>query len=365
MPFLASQKIVDAFDSAMMQITVASLILMIGIMIAMVMFIVKYHHKRHPKPARIHGSMKLEILWTVIPTIISLWMFWVGYVGFRVYRDMPADDESHVVYVTGRQWAWEFEHKESGVTDSVLVVPQGVPIKCYLTSPVDDVLHSFFIPHFKVKEDCVPGLTTQMWFEGDELGEYRIFCAEFCGNDHSKMLSWLKVVTPEEFADYQQKKMEMKFAPITDPTHVMAADTPQLQEKVPDVKAIYATYCQGCHGAEGQGGLVEGSRNFIADPPSKWKRGVKITDIFETLTLGLEGTRMNAFDALSAWERFALAHYVANFYQDGPQRSMASKAEIEKIMEKYKLQEQKPVILDFPIDQTIEEMAKVGDDGDK
>ena len=360
--FLASRKIADAFDSAMTQITVASLILMIGIMIVMVMFIVKYNHKRHPKPARIHGSMKLEILWTVIPTIISIWMFFVGYAGFKIIRTMPADDEAHVVYVTGRQWAWEFTHKDSGVTDSELVVPEGVPIKCYLTAPVDDVLHSFFIPHYKVKEDCVPGMQTHLWFQGDDLGEFRIFCTEFCGNDHALMYTWLKVKPKDEFRKYIKEKMEQRFAPVTNAADVMVADSEAMKTNVKDVQKLYATYCKSCHGENGEGGLIEGARSFIADPASKWKRGVKITDMFETLTLGLEGTKMNAFDALSAWERFALSHYVANFYKDGPDRSKATEAEIQKLMEKYELQEQKPVILDFPINETIEEMAEVGKD---
>ncbi|MDF1702794.1 MAG: cytochrome c oxidase subunit II [Planctomycetota bacterium] len=358
---LASQKIADAFDKAMTQITVASLILMIGIMAAMVLFIVKYHHKRHPKPARIHGSMKLELLWTIIPTIISIWMFFVGYEGFLVIRTMPTDEESHIVYVTGRQWNWTFEHKDTGVTDSELVVPMGKPIKCLLTAPVDDVLHSFFIPHYKVKEDCVPGLQTHLWFQGDSLGKFRIFCTEFCGNDHAKMFTWLKVVTPEEFDVYLEEKMKKRFAPVTDATTVMAADSKQMLANVgspADVKALYATYCQSCHGAEGEGGLVEGARSFKVDPASKWKRGVKLTDIFRTLTVGLEGTRMSAFDALSAWERFALSHYVANFYKDGPGRSKVSKAEVDKLIEEYQLQKQKPVVVKFPIEQAIDDMAK-------
>ena len=357
---LASRKISDAFDSAMTQITVASLILMIGIMIAMAIFIVKYNHKRHPKPARIHGSMKLEILWTVIPTIISIWMFFVGYAGFKIIRTMPADEDSHVVYVTGRQWAWEFEHKDSGVTDSVLVVPEGKPIKCYLTAPVDDVLHSFFIPHYKVKEDCVPGLTTHLWFQGDDLGEFRIFCTEFCGNDHANMYTWLRVVPKDEFKQYIRTKMEQKFAPIEDPAHVMVADSEQLKEKVPDVLGLYSTYCKSCHGTDGQGGLIEGARSFIDDPASNWKNGPQIASIFETLTNGIAGTKMNAFDALSAWERFALAHHVAGFYKDGPGRSKSSEADIQKLIEKYKLNEQKPVILDFEetVDEMIDEMAK-------
>lgn len=362
MTILASKKIADAFDSAMFQITAASVILMIGIMIAMVIFIVKYHHKRHPKPARIHGSMKLEILWTVIPTIISLWMFFVGYEGFSIARDMPKDSEAYVVHVTGRQWAWEFRHDETGVIDSELVVPQGQKVKCYLTAPVDDVLHSFFIPQYKVKEDCVPGRIGNMWFEGDEIGKYRIFCAEFCGNDHALMYTWLKVVSPEDHRAYLQKKMEERFAPIQAPEHVMAADTTQLMEKVPDVKALYATYCQSCHGAEGQGGLIEGARSFTNDPQSKWKQGVKVTEIFETLTIGVKGTRMNAFDALSSWQRFALAHYVANFYKDGPDRSKVTAAEVAKLVEKYKLDEQKPVFVEFPIQEAMDEMT-VTEDG--
>ena len=362
MTFLASRKIADAFDSAMTQITVVSALLMIGILIALVMFVVKYHHKRHPKPARIHGSMKLEILWTVIPTLISVWMFFVGYEGFKILRTMPEDSEAHVVHVTGRQWSWEFQHKDSGVTDSVLVVPKGTPIKCYLTAPVNDVLHSFFIPHYRVKEDCVPGRTNHLWFEGDELGEYRIFCTEFCGNDHAQMYTWLRVVEPAEFKAYIKEKMEQRFAPVTNAADVLldAKGEPSaaMQKNVKDVKALYSTYCKSCHGANGEGGLIEGARSFTNDPASKWKQGVKITNIFETLTTGVPGTKMNAFDALSSWEKFALANYVANFYKDGAGRSQVTAADVQKLIEKYKLNEQKPVVIDFPIDEVIDEMAR-------
>lgn len=358
MTILASRKIADAFDSAMMQITVASAVLMIGILIALVMFIVKYHHKRHPKPARIHGSMKLEILWTVIPTLISVWMFFVGYEGFMILRTMPEDSEAHVVYVTGRQWAWEFEHKDSGVTDSVLVVPKGKPVKCYLTAPADDVLHSFFIPHYSVKEDCVPGKITNLWFEGDEVGKYRIFCTEFCGNDHALMYTWLDVREPDDFRDYIREKMEQRYAPVTDPADVLVADSEAMKKNVKDVRGLYLTYCKSCHGEGGQGGLIEGARSFVDAPVAQWKQGVKIHNIFGTLTNGVPGTKMNAFDALSSWEKFALAHYVANFYKDGPDRSKSTAADITQLIEKYKLNEQRPVILDFPIDEVIDEMAK-------
>ncbi|MDA1194180.1 MAG: cytochrome c oxidase subunit II [Planctomycetota bacterium] len=353
---LASQKIVEAVDGAFVTLTVACLILMIIIMGALVWFAFKYHRSRHPKPARIHGSLKLEITWTIIPTLIALWMFMVGYDGFQLIRTVP--DGAYVVEVEGKQWSWTFTHPETGVTDSTLYVPAGRPIKCELSS--SDVLHSLYIPAYRVKEDCVPGLDTYLWFEA-EVGEYNVFCAEFCGNDHAKMITKLIALPQADFDAYLERRMKLRFAPVTDVTKVMDENSDDMVGMVGDqaaVVALYSTYCKSCHGANGEGGLVEGARSFRDDPVAKWKRGVTIPDIFRTLTLGIEGTRMAAFDNLSAWERFALAHYVAGFYREGPQRSVADQAAYEKLVKEYKLDEQKSVIVHFPIDAAIDDLAK-------
>ena len=153
------------------------------------MFIVKYRRSRKPEVSDIHGNTLLEITWTVIPTLLAAWLFFVGYEGFALMRNPPED--AYVVECEGRQWYWSFRYPEEDVTSPELYVPGNTPIKVKVTSPVDDVLHSLFIPYFKIKEDCVPGKWGYLWFEADKIGEYNIFCAEFCGRDHSRMISKL------------------------------------------------------------------------------------------------------------------------------------------------------------------------------
>lgn len=357
MLFLASQKIVDAYEHAFFMITAACLILMIGTMGALVVFAFKYHHKRHPKPARISGNTKLEIIWTIIPTLIGLWMFFVGWEGFETLRKVP--EGAYVVEVKAQQWSWTFTHPKYGVSEPVLYVEAGRPVKCELSTPIDDVVHSFYLPAFRVKEDCVPGLDTYLWFEAAE-GTYNIFCAEYCGNDHAKMITKLIALPRAEFLAHMREQAELLNAPVNDPAHVMSGTTPEMLAKVADVKRIYTTYCQSCHGANGEGGLVEGARSFRDDPVAKWKKGVKITDIFRSVSTGLDGTRMKSFANLPAWQRFALAHYVAGFYKDGPGRSETDADTYAKLIKEFKLDEQKSVVLDMEerVDAAINELAE-------
>ncbi len=349
---LASQKIIDAVDSAFWTITIVSVVFLIGIMAALVMFSVKYHRTRHPKPARISGNMKLEIAWTIIPTLIAVWMFFIGLDGFQLIRNVP--ENAYVVEVEARQWAFTFRYPEAkNVTDTKLYVPVGTPIHCKLSSAEGDVLHSLYLPHFRVKEDCVPGKPSYLWFQADEIGTYNIFCAEFCGKDHSQMLTTLEVLSQEDFDAWLDKKLEHRFRPIDDVAVVMKAES----LSACDAPKLYKTYCASCHGGQGEGGLVEGARSFQTDRPAKWKKGVKITDIFRTLTLGLPDTRMKSFANLSAWDRFALAHYVASLYVEGPGRSAATQAEYEQLIKEYKLDEQMKVSREFPINEAIDEIV--------
>ena len=370
-PVLASRAVIDAVDGAFLTLTIISAVLMVLIMGLVVVFLVKYHHTRHPKPAHIHGNNKLEIFWTIAPTLLAVWMFFIGYSGFKLMRDVPKD--AYQVDVTAQQWAFSFSHPtQGGITDSKLVVPVNTPVKCNLTSKIDDVLHSFYIPHFRTKEDCVPGHKTYMWFSADEItsevkdgaiqplsgkSAHNIFCAEFCGKDHSRMITKLHVLSAADFAKYLDGKLQQMYRPIKLDELSQVMDPQSDGIKASGAPQLFATYCASCHGANGEGGLIENARSFKIDPAAKWKRGVKITDIFRTLTLGLDGTRMNSFDNLPAWDRFALAHHVASLYKDGPSRAQASEAEVKALVTEFKLDEQKKVTREFPIEEAIRELA--------
>ncbi len=145
--------------------------------------------------AAVHGSLKLEIAWTAIPFLIAMVMF---YWGASVYMTMarPPDD-AHEIFVVGKQWMWKLQHLEGRREINELHIPVGQPIKLTMTS--EDVIHSFFIPAFRIKSDVVPGRYSTLWFEPTKVGTYHLFCAEYCGTEHSLMIGKVVVMEPSEF----------------------------------------------------------------------------------------------------------------------------------------------------------------------
>ncbi len=183
-------------------VSIISFVLCIG---AGVWFMWKYREREgHQMIPTASHSTRLEITWTVIPTILVAIMFWVGFDSYLDMREAPAD--SYEVQVIARQWAWEF-HYPNGAIDSDLHVPVGRPVKLIMTST--DVLHSLFVPAFRVKQDIVPGRYTTLWFEalesnteaGDNPGEaYDLFCTEYCGQDHWNMNRKVYVYSEDTYA---------------------------------------------------------------------------------------------------------------------------------------------------------------------
>ena len=132
----------------------------------------------------------LEVTWTLIPTALVAVMFWVGFKGFLDLKQAP--EGSYEVELRAFQWGWDFVYP-NGANDNVLHVPANEPVRLVMYS--DDVLHSLFIPAFRVKQDIVPGRYTSLWFEATQAGEYDLFCTEYCGTSHSAMIT--KVVVHE------------------------------------------------------------------------------------------------------------------------------------------------------------------------
>jgi cytochrome c oxidase subunit 2 len=168
-----------------------SVLFLVIVTFFMILFLIKYNKKRHPEAQVMGESVLLEVIWTVIPTALVLALFYFGWKDFTYIRNPPKD--AMPVNVIARQWAWLFDY-QNGVQSDVLRVPIGKPIKLLMTSK--DVIHSFFVPAFRIKEDCVPGLKTHLWFTVNEEGSYDIFCTEYCGVGHSHMRS--KVVAMED-----------------------------------------------------------------------------------------------------------------------------------------------------------------------
>ncbi len=181
-------------------ISVTLLALNTGVMLY---FVFRFSRKRHPQAEEVKENVPLEILWTVIPTILVLAIFFVGWKGFVYMRTAPPD--AMVIHVTARQWSWTFDYA-NGKESNVLYVPVRKPIKLLMTSA--DVLHSLFIPAYRIKEDCVPGMETHLWFLPDQLGSYDLFCTEYCGVGHSSMITKVDVMTQQDFDAWYSGKNE-------------------------------------------------------------------------------------------------------------------------------------------------------------
>jgi cytochrome c oxidase subunit II len=185
---------VGKVDQAFMVIIGISLFFLISLTIVMVWFIYRYHEKRNKVATEIPGSTRLEIIWTVIPTLLAMLMFYFGWAGWRPMKNPPKD--AMEITSIARMWSFSFVY-DNGKTSDKLVVPLNQAVKLNLVSL--DVIHSLYIPAFRVKEDMVPGSEKWMWFRPTNVGKYDLFCAEYCGLQHSYMISTVEVLPEEEF----------------------------------------------------------------------------------------------------------------------------------------------------------------------
>ena len=182
-------------DTAFVVILSVCFFFLIGLTIVLLVFLYKYNEKRHPVAEQIEGNNKLEVLWTAIPVILVIAMFYYGWAGWKpLYSDAPKD--SMPIKVIGRMWNWRFEYENGKKTDT-LYIPQGKPVVLDLVSM--DVIHSFYVPAFRYKMDVIPGKKLTGWFIGNSPGIYDIFCAEYCGLQHSGMYTAVKVLPVDKF----------------------------------------------------------------------------------------------------------------------------------------------------------------------
>jgi cytochrome c oxidase subunit 2 len=218
----------QAVDSVFLYIFGISIFMLVGITAIMIYFVVKYDRKKYPKalPSPSY-NIPLETAWTVIPTIIVLTMFWYGWQGYTTLANVPKD--ALLVKVTGRQWTWSFEYPNGKISDK-LYVPVGRPIKLDMTSK--DVIHSFYVPAFRIKKDVVPGMTTHEWFRAPTEGSYDAFCAEYCGVGHSQMITTVEAMSVDKFQEWYQQK--------------------EARAEVPRGEQLLTQYgCIGCHSLDG------------------------------------------------------------------------------------------------------------------
>jgi len=197
-PFFPEQASVQAAQVDAIYFFMVAVTAFFSLLIAslIVLFAIKYR-RRHKDEigADIHGSLALELLWTVIPFFITMVMFaWGAKVFFDIYRPPAGAME---VYIVGKQWMWKAQHLDGMREINELHVPVGRPVK--LTMGSEDVLHSFYIPSFRVKADVIPGRLNVLWFTATKPGKYHLFCAEYCGTKHSGMIGWVYAMEPTEF----------------------------------------------------------------------------------------------------------------------------------------------------------------------
>jgi cytochrome c oxidase subunit 2 len=185
---------VDALYFFLIGVSVFFSLLIAGLVIY---FAVKYRRRSEteepPEPAA--PAVTLEIVWSVIPLGICMIIFaWSASVFFKINR--PPDDALEV-YVVAQQWMWKLQHMEGQREINELHIPLGRGVRLRMTS--EDVIHSFYVPAFRVKQDVLPGRYTQIWFHPTKPGQYHLFCAEYCGTKHSGMIGWVYVMDPPEY----------------------------------------------------------------------------------------------------------------------------------------------------------------------
>jgi cytochrome c oxidase subunit 2 len=196
-------------------------------------FVIKYR-RRLPNeiPRPIAGSHKLETIWSVIPFLLAMSMFaWGAQIYFQNSRPPQNANE---VYVVGKQWMWKIQHSTGQREINELHVPIGRKIKLIMTS--EDTIHDFFIPAFRIKADVLPGKYTTQWFEATKPGTYHLFCADYCGMNHSGMIGSVVVMQPTEFDSW------------------LSGNVSQQSPAVAGQQLFQSLGCVSCHGANGEGG---------------------------------------------------------------------------------------------------------------
>jgi cytochrome c oxidase subunit II len=192
----SASTVASQVDSLYLFLVAVSMFFSLLIAVLVIYFAVKYR-RRSPddRPKPVHGSIVLELAWSVIPLIISLFVFtW----GARIYFTMRRPPASSMdVYVVGKQWMWKFQHASGRREINELHIPVGRPVK--LTMATEDVIHSLYVPAFRVKYDVVPGRYRTMWFEANKPGKYKLFCTEYCGTKHAGMTGFVVVMEQDEF----------------------------------------------------------------------------------------------------------------------------------------------------------------------
>jgi cytochrome c oxidase subunit 2 len=226
---------VTSYNIAFYSIAIISLILLIGLTVTMLYFVIRYNSKKNKTAIQNEGNTRLEIVWTVIPVILVLIMFYFGWAGWKPMTKAPK--EAMTITSVARMWSFTFIY-ENGKQSHDLIIPVNTPVKLKLVSL--DVIHSLFIPAFRIKSDMIPGREKMMWFLPQEIGEFDLYCAEYCGLRHSYMNSNVKVLSQKDYNTWYADSV-----PVADNT---------VEKAVPGsegLKIMINQGCNACHSSDG------------------------------------------------------------------------------------------------------------------
>ncbi len=227
----------EGVDTAFIIILSIIFFFLIGLTATLIYFIIRYRESKNPVASQIHGNNTLEVIWTVIPLILVMAMFYFGWTGWKPMESDPPENAIHIE-TTARMWKWIFKY-EDGRRSDTLVIPAGTPISLDMNAL--DVIHSLYIPAFRLKKDIVPGTPRNAWFIANSPGKYDLFCTEYCGLEHSSMITTVIVLTQEDYDKW-----------YVDSTSVLAdASSEVVNTSSLGKQIVQQIGCNACHSADG------------------------------------------------------------------------------------------------------------------
>ena len=182
-------------DALYIFLVALSLFVSVAIFTMICIFALRYRRRKGREAEQIEGSNILELTWSAIPLAIFLFIFAWGAVVYFKERTPPRGATQ--IYVVAKQWMWKLQHEEGQREINELHVPVGRDVEMIMTS--QDVIHSFYVPAFRIKQDVLPGRYTTLWFHATRSGTYHLFCAEYCGTQHSGMIGQVVVLEPAQY----------------------------------------------------------------------------------------------------------------------------------------------------------------------
>jgi cytochrome c oxidase subunit 2 len=233
-------------DAVFFFVFALSVVFLVFITALMIYFVIRYSRKRHPVAEQIEGHAGLEIVWTVVPLILFMVIFYYGWTNYEYMRQAPRD--SMVIKVNARQWSWSFQYP-NGKQTTELYAPLGKPMRLEVRS--QDVVHGFFIPAMRLKIDALPNRGTMTWFEATRVGAYDISCTVICGVKHSEMLSKIYIVPEDEFKAWY---FGDERAPLPGRNLVAKSESahPPIPGEPAGLSVLRTKGCLACHSTDGR-----------------------------------------------------------------------------------------------------------------